>query len=411
MTELEVDTGVVDVSDNVLKMTLEPVQLALLSAIWKPVYNAENFNIEPAWPTWDFVSRKVYETHPEVTDAFEVLQSLPKVATGRSNMASYGLVWWGGSVEGLPPQLNVHVGLTIAGLHALGRETSGRATADDLVNVVQQIALADAELEPKPMEVIEGKHPLKNFTKHLRSTHMAKPFEFSDRLTTSVLRQEFTPIQVEGDDLIAKSGAWLRSYIEVADSAQYLDVVNGKALAFHKPEELVSPLTLVQTLDYLTHVLLTHPKWTNGTRLVTAPDLESASLLGLPAVSRSDYDTRMTALFTVVDQFKIPKVELVDGKEVVGTLNRLTAWFNQSLDEPARSEAIAALKVIRDARVLRNERQHSGLDSRAAAIAARGRFGLPPVTTDWAGAWNQVRVRVATALDDIRRSVQSSIEH
>lgn len=410
MTELEVGAGVVEVSDNVLKMTLEPVQLSLLNAIWEPVYKADSFNIDPAWPTWDFISRKVYATHPEVTDAFEVLQSLPKVATGRVNMASYGLVWWGGAVEGLPPRLDVSVGLTIAGLHALGRETFGRATADDLVDVVQKIALADAELSPKPREVIEGKHPLKHFTEHLRGTHMAKPFEFSDRLTMSVLRQEFTPIHVEGDDLIAKSGAWLRSYVGVADSAQYLDVVNGKALAFHKPEELVSPLTLVQTLDYLTHVLLTHPKWPTGTRLVTAPDLESASLLGLPAVNRSDYDTRMTALFTVVDQFKVPEVE-VEGKKVNGTMNRLTAWLEQSLDEPAKTEAIAALNVIRDARVLRNERQHSGLNSRAAAIAARGRFGLAPVTTDWAGAWDRVRVRVAAALDDIRRSVQSGVEH
>ena len=78
MTELETDTGAVDVIDNVLRMPLEPVQLALLSAIWEPVHDSQSFQTEAWWPTWDFVSRRVYETHPEVTDAAEVLRHLPR---------------------------------------------------------------------------------------------------------------------------------------------------------------------------------------------------------------------------------------------------------------------------------------------------------------------------------------------
>lgn len=187
MTELETDTGAVDVIDNVLRMPLEPVQLALLSAIWEPVHDSQSFQTEAWWPTWDFVSRRVYETHPEVTDAAEVLRSLPQVATGRADRASYGLVWWGAAVEGKPPVLDAKVGLTIAGLCALGTQTYGRTTADDLVNVIQQIALADAVLKPNPKEVVEGKHLLSKYTRPLREKYMQKPFEFSDALTVSVL--------------------------------------------------------------------------------------------------------------------------------------------------------------------------------------------------------------------------------
>lgn len=165
-------------------------------------------------------------------------------------------------------------------------------------------------------------------------------------------------------------------------------------------------------MDYLTYVLRTHSGWSKDVRLVSAPDIESASLLGLPAFNRADYDARMTALFTVVDQFDIPSVEVVDGdEEPKGTLNILQAWFEKWLDEPQKSEAIRALKVIRDARHLRNERQHSGMKTRAAAVAARRRLGLPDVTSDWGRAWDLVRAKVAAALDDIRKSVQSSGEH
>lgn len=89
----------------------------------------------------------------------------------------------------------------------------------------------------------------------------------------------------------------------------------------------------------------------------------------------------MSALFTVIDQFKIPQVE---GAEAAGgTLNRLQDWFNKNHKDPQKTEAIQALKVIRDARNLRNERQHSGMKTRAAAIDARRRLGLPDVTSDW----------------------------
>lgn len=407
MTELDLGAEGADGIENILRMPLEPVQVALLSAIWEPIHNSESFRGEAWWPTWDFVSRKVYETHPEVTDAIEVLQSLPSVKTGRPDKASYGLVWWGAAVEARPPSLDARVGLTVAGLLAVGVEcqTYGCITADELVSVIRQIALEDSKFKPEPNEVVEAKHLLHKYTKPLREQHMQKPFEFSDKLTISVLRQEYTPLEAEAGGSTIKSGAWLRPYIAVKNSAEYLDVISGDSLAFHQHEEFVSPLTLVQTLDYLTYVLRRHPAWPEDIRLVSAPDIESASLLGLPAFTRADYDVRMTALFNVVDQFKIPRDE--NEKKRDGTLNELQRWFDKWLDEPQRSEAIDALKVIRYARTLRNERQHSGMSTRTEAVRARRSLGLPDVTSDWGRAWDVVRGKVATALDTIRKSVQS----
>lgn len=89
------------------------------------------------------------------------------------------------------------VGLTIAGVCALGDDTYGRVTADDLVCVVKDIAEADAKLEPKPREVVEGKHILSAYTRLLRVENMQKPFGFSDQLKTPVPRQEYTPFEID----------------------------------------------------------------------------------------------------------------------------------------------------------------------------------------------------------------------
>lgn len=63
-----------------------------------------------------------------------------------------------------------------------------------------------------------------------------------------------------------------------------------RLLASERSEEFASPLTLVQTMAYLTYVLRAHSGWLKDIHLVTAPDIESASMLGLPAFKRAEHD-------------------------------------------------------------------------------------------------------------------------
>lgn len=411
MIEAEPQVDAEEFVHNVLRNPLEPVQLALLSAIWDPIAYADDYGGYATWPLWDFVSRTLYKAHPEV-DAAEVLLSLPRLATGRMDRESYGLIWWGGGgmAEGRPPELDVNVGLTVAGLFALGQIGAGRTTADELAQVIQSMAHADAQVKPNPREVVSSNLLLSDYTKPLREESMQKPFEFSDYLTTTVLQHEFTPFRVNRDTKYVVGGAWLWPYLNVTDSTEYLDVINARSLALQQTEPVVSPLTLVQTMDYLTYVLSTHPNWPKKVRLVNAPDLESACMLGLPARSHADYEARLSALFNVIDRFNVPRPESagrVLTPSELAPLNLLQTWIDAHVGEPQKSEAISALGVLRAARALRNARQHSSMETRKAAMKARRSFGLPDVTSDWGHTWTVVQARVAVALDEIRKSVQA----
>ena len=403
------------VQGHPLLRALGPAQRDLLRFVWEPIAHANRYTGTPLWPVWDFVQRRLYQDHPELTDAFDVLDSLPRLRRPQS-AGSYGLIW---TEHGdLRPGPTSRIGLSIAGLHVLGRADSGSTAAAELANAlaghIGLVAEEDGSLPPDPTAQAKADVPLRRLLQEM-SPDLAR--QLNVVLTAEVLKHEYPRLLiVGGDDPMVQLGrVSLRPYRGPLSSQSYLDLVALLAAAAEPPVIYSSGHTLVQSLDYLGYVLGSHPAWPAKLRLTHAPDLQSASALTAPVSDQQEYASALSGLFTVIDQLRVPpapaeELAVLDGQEreaTQKTVNALHRWLRTHLPAESQDRIDTAVRVLRDVRELRNEIQHSR-GTRDKAALARARLGLPQTIMDWATAWEKIKNQLAGALDTIREEVQAA---
>lgn len=403
-----------------MAVDLHPYQRTLLRAIWDGVAHPEFNNDQPVWPVWDHVARRLEREHPDVDDALDVWRSLPAqaVSIDRHIGIPYSLVWVAGTA-GTMPRYDSEVGLTIAGLKALGKTlTSAQVYADSFAAVIGAMARADDSLESSATTPARNKVPLAKFTDALRARTTEAILVIPDPVTVMLLQHEAAQVDLvdqfgDSPPSIELGGRRLRSFRKVRTAKDYLDVIDAHATRRAGSAHTTS-LTLIQTFDYLGYVLQEHKEWTTR-RLTLAPDLESAAAISRDVNTEDEYRSALSGLSTVIDQIQVreipgdaPEVRK-DPTRAAGSINRLEYWMNTYVAPDANQDQInEVILSLRAVKKLRNAVQHPSPANRATAVEARGRFGISEFSVDYAAMWQRVSEGVAAALDLLRVEVQAA---
>jgi len=423
--EPEREAAIVGATASHLMQPLLPLQVELLKLVWDPIVRAGMWEIPPDWPVWDYVARELYQRHPDLDDAAAVLNSLPRMSLPISwrDHHSYGLVWR--SSRALQPDPGERIGLSIAGFAALAaRDGVHPCVPDQLAVLIAQLANWENGLRAKPNKIAREDVPLSHFTSCFTISTITKPFVFPDRAIAALLQHEYAPTIVYPHDADADHKVQLgrhfslRQYRNITTARGYLERVAEDDAARTEPVRYSSPLTLVQTFDYLAYVLAADPEWPKGTRLTAAPNLQSAGALSALVTDQHDFDVTLSGLCTVIDQLGVPPIPAEDLAKMATaeeryaaqrTVNRLQHWLTSRLAHSGGMPRVMnAIGVVRAVRAVRVEAQHRSTSTQGNAIKARRRLGLPDIVSDWPAAWHTIQSQLAGALDVIRQEVQAA---
>jgi hypothetical protein len=400
---------------SVLGRILEPEETLLLQEIWLSVSNsAELYGFGPIWPVWDFVSRQLITEKANYPDPDEVLAQLPRVRRPGTKDQTYGLVWRE-RPSGAPLLPDERVGLTIAGLRALAKsQDSVSEVADMLAAFVGDLAKRERALPSGPQTVAEARILLTDFGAYAAWFTQATPARRNGiplDVVTQILNWEYARISIgmSGDGpQIQLRGLGLQPFLAVGDADAYLRRISISDAEESSALQLSSPLTLVQTIDYLAYVLQAHPAWKGARRFVQVPDLQSASALGMAVTNRHGFESSVTSLWNVIGKFEMPAIpdELIKNAQEQSSVNQLHYWLEQQISAPLPARLEQAIDQIRSVGILRQSWVHASDSTRAVARKRQRALGLPESITDWSGAWVGLCSSLAGAFDLIRQEVQ-----
>lgn len=410
------DAGLVDQ----LRGPLAPLQRALLERVWDPIKNNNWANAQLSWPMWDYVAKSLYQGHQELDDAVALLASLPTIPPRLGNAQRYGLTWHTGH-PAMPPGPEDRVGLTIPGLLAIAAPNSGTAlVADELAMLIRDLARTEARLPLDPNSVAKLDVDLANVIGNLKQRTLSKAVVLTEPVIAAILQHKYAPVQVYETEAnqhfsVQLGRISLRAFRAISSADNYLELV-GRDLDARSPDKpWTSPLTLVQTLDYLGYVLGADASWGEKDRLTQAPDLQSAAAFTVEVTTCPEYQTAVTGLWNVISQLHVPPVpEQIAASDFKGrqpgSITRLEYWLERRLqgDQAALTRVKRALAIIRAVGRIRAESQHASAATRAEAARASAKLGLPQYIDDFGGALQTIRGRLAGAFDVIREEVQAS---
>ncbi len=399
--------------ENQLTAELGDEQNYLLKLLWDHICVTRPSGKGDLWPVWDHLARGLYQKFPTLENAADVLLGLPTIPCRRLSNGRYGLVWRKDPRTPEPPP-DERIGLSIAGFASLAANGAKSGwVADGLVDVIASLARQEEELPSSWNIPAKDDENLENVVGALAFAR-EQPVPLSLGIIGPVLQREFATLSLadSGDNwTVILSHLQLRPYRSVNSAEQYLEMVCELASEWQPVTRHASPLTLVQTVDYLSYVLAADPLWGKG-GFVHAPDLQAASSLVSAVSNRHEFEAAMNGLCTVMDQLKTPAIpknvvnDKYDGIQPASQA-RLEYWLKSRLAESDGLERVLeAMEDLRAARRIRVENAHSNTEKRKQAIRARRRLGLPELTADWTGAWETIRDRVAAAFDIIRQEVQ-----
>ncbi len=409
------DTGEVTESKSPLLGALDTAQLLLLDAIWRPVVRG----IAP-WPVWDYVERDLYRRSEPITDAANIFDSLPSVPIPSQVSQRYGLVWMAGNT-GAQPTRSARVGLTIAGLAALGRtRPDAKIFADALTSFIAMLAEAERNITPDPNQEVKHQLSLSTLLDGQVVHTDGSQFGIPPSVVVEALRREYATPHISGgphnsgagsDPYVADLSPWLRPFFGITDAADYL----ARVAATSRPRATVvpiSPLTLPQSLDYLS-IVLAHHNNLDIKRLVGTANASSFARLALDVADETDFLERIGALADVLNGLDVPPLDadalLPDyGGRQPGTLERLKRHLVVQVDATSAVNIGAAIEDLKATMTMRGAAVHTDVAVRQQSQRACSRLELAWPIRDWPNAWHVVRARASLAFDAIRQEIQIS---
>jgi hypothetical protein len=346
--------------------------------------------VVPSWPVWDFVSRHLLTEKVNYPSPDVVFSQLPRVRRPGTRDQSYSLVWRE-QPSGAVPSPQEQVGLTIAGLRARAKSVlSVREVADTLAAFVGELARHERALPSTRNTVAEARKLLtsfENFAAWFTQATPARRCGIPLKVVAQTLNREYARISVasidEGPRVLLR-GLGLQPFIEVGDADTYLRSFAISDADESNVSESWSPLALVQTIDYLSYVLQAHPAWKAANRFVHAPDLQSASALGISVTNRAEFESNVTSLWNVIGRFNMPPIpnEQIKNSQEQSSINPLHYWLEQQIGDPVPDRLEHAIDRIRSVGILRQSSAHAADNTRDAARQRQRALGVPESITD-----------------------------
>ena len=385
---------------------LNTEQQDLLNAALVPFRLVGQLGDGTKWPVWDYVARTYSRPGEHAQRAEEVLASLPTGISVRPDQASARLYWTEPRrSDGTVTDYDLF-GLKIAGMYALRSYDSliGKL-ADSLAEYIGGLARAAEELPPSPFEVANLDAPLIDITAKIFDRDKCELLTLKREAVTTVLEHESVVLNVTSDAMSTTcriSGRELHQFVNVYTAEYYLTIA-WKTPLVSSESSWKSPLTLIATIDYFGYVLEKTSGWPTGINLVRPHSLTAAASLGMDAQTSEEYESRISGLCTVIDQFGLPE----NGQGA--SINRLRDYLRDLIgEEPYRSNMEEAVKTLRRVRAIRVAQQHDSNKNKNDAIKSRRELDLPDYPASWNDDWNLIRERVAGALMQIIVSIQGS---
>ena len=400
-----------------LSRQLEESELDLLLIIWSTVGDAETLKITPEWPSWDYVRRIFAQSHPEQTDATEVLAGLPTITAAYDRSAPYGLFFASATIGGRP-EYQSRIGLTIAGLSALARSRGLRTPVHDhLVKTIQRIAKSERGASPIPTGVVDETRPLKAYVQWAVGDEVPPRDQVPIDVIAQILQREYPSIATNPlgmQSQVTLRGMSLVGYETISNAADYLDHVSREWQASQSAPFPAEYLPLAQTLDYLGYVLNDHPNWSEA-RLTSAIKLEATASLHLGAGTREEFESRLNGLWSIVDSLVVPAIpKEILRKQFAGqtprSIARLEYWMGRQLDNEQQDRAAQAFTIIRLVGRLRAAGAHPSSSMHKELVTVQRRLGLTAYSSDWSAALSLVKAHLAAAFDAIRVEVQAATQ-
>jgi hypothetical protein len=343
---------------------------------------ARGYETAGSWPCWQWVKQQLWVKN---LDAEEILQGLP---TWRHGYRSVRVV-----TSGQLPDNGDLVPLTIHGMAPLAlpgvQHLIGGFVAAIKVAIVMQRGLAPSVTKP-----VELKVAAEDF---IRLVNGQAGTDLKADQLFGVLRGE--PATWRGVNMNGSQWNWdltdvrLSRYADVWNVQDYLarlEEVVGLSQVTPQAEPL-GPMALPDALDHLDLAW----RLAVGEHLVRVPRAAMAAKLTQPVGSVEEFESRCSALADLLNAFNQPKP---------ATLHNMKVKLGEILgDEAGRAQA--AVDTLRSVVALRAGQQHQGADRRAEQ--ARVALGLAPLTGDWQGSWNRLRLVTIRALDTIREEISS----
>jgi hypothetical protein len=389
---------------------LDSAQLLLLDAIWEPVVRG----LAP-WPVWDYVARELYRRPDPVVDAVSILDSLPRIPIPTQINGRYGLVWMAGNI-GAQPAPGARVGLSIAGLAMLGgTRPDAKIFADALVSFIAMLAAAERDITPDPNREVKQQFSLTAILQRQIVQANGSQFPVPPSVIVDALRREYANPHFTGslqDPHVAELSPWLRPFFGTDDATDYLARISATA----PPQTamvVVSPLTLAQSLDYLS-IVLAQRRALNIKRLVGTANAASFARLALDVDDESDFADRIAALADVLNRLDVPPLDAesflpdYNGTQPA-SLERLRRHLLAAVDATSQANIVAAIDDLKATMTMRGGAVHTDVAVRRQYQTACTRLGLTWPVRDWSHAWRVVRARASLAFDAIRREIEISL--
>lgn len=174
--------------------------------------------------------------------------------------------------------------------------------------------------------------------------------------------------------------------------------------------EPLSPLSLPESFDVLD--AMWRLAFGKTKRLVVLTTLSAPAALTLDCASRTDFESRLSALADVIDKLKVDKSLLppnLSEDEIQGSLDAVERCLLHQMPPVHHGSVTGAIQTLKTVRQARNAIQHT--ITHGGGLTAKLRdLGIHDAPPNWAGAWDTVRVRSVDALTNLRGELRAWID-
>jgi hypothetical protein len=354
-------------------------QRRLLEAIWEP------YIIWDRWPIYQWVDLQLDR---QGIDANATLASCPTLRS-RFGLGGYGWTWSTGN-PGVHSDDDT-VGLTVMGMHWVA---AAQGEASRFLKMLQLFVHLARNMQPSATEV-----QVASLTaEEVRAYLALAPFSNVRRLGDVLRHEPSTMAFVSHPD---GHGMWtatldsrIRGYAGVTNTAEYAGHLQ-EIISPIRPAAPPSPwssLALPEAIDYLNAVWHLH----FGADLIGIARSTAAAELTYECESTLEFDSRITALYTIFSQIRIP------GGTQSGKPTGLKKFLTKHPNLKSQPRAVAAAETLETLFRFRAWRHHPDATDGPEALR---RLGVSHPIYDWGAAWRTITERVVDSLNALREEV------
>lgn len=137
--------------------------------------------------------------------------------------------------------------------------------------------------------------------------------------------------------------------------------------------------------------------------------------LALPCSSRTEFESRLSALADIIDKLKVDDAVLPamteddKAEKIRGSLDAFQIALEHKLPPQHHANIQKTVRTLRMVRQARNALQH-GITKDGGLTAKLREIGIHDAPPNWEGAWNTIRTKTADALNLLRNELRSALD-